>query len=162
MIAAIIALVLTAAIISYITDKADKQRRKKFIRNLSKKSNISKEVKDEYINNGSDRIVDLYKVFQESEADITKKYQQTRKYFVSKNALVQKNRHVYEYNLRKFELYRQMLEDGYMSVTDDEKITFNKEIKKSVEKIYELLKKQGTLPRHVEYVTDKDLESLVI
>ena len=162
LIAAIIALILTAAIISYISDIVDKQKRKKFIKNVSKNGSISKAVKDEYVNNGPDRIVDLYKVYQNSEADITKKYQQAKKYFVSKNALLKRNRQVYDYNFRKFELYRQMLEDGYMSITDDDKITFNKDVKKSIEKIYELLKKQGALPDRVSYVTDKDLESLVI
>ena len=162
LIAAIIALILTAAIISYISDIVDKQKRKKFIKNLSKNGSISKAVKDEYINNGPDRIVDLYKVYQNSEADITKKYQQARKYFASKDALLRRNRHVYDYNFRKCELYRRMLEDGYMSITDDDKIIFNKDIKKSVEKIYELLKKQGSLPNHASYVTDKDLEGLVI
>ena len=162
LIAAIIALILTAAIISYISDIVDKQKRKKFIKNVSKNGSISKAVKDEYVNNGPDRIVDLYKVYQNSEADITKKYQQAKKYFVSKNALLKRNRQVYDYNFRKFELYRQMLEDGYMSITDDDKITFNKDVKKSIEKIYELLKKQGALPDRVSYVMDKDLESLVI
>lgn len=162
LIAAIIALILTAAIISYISDIVDKQKRKKFIKNVSKNGSISKAVKDEYVNNGPDRIVDLYKVYQNSEADITKKYQQAKKFFVSKNALLKRNRQVYDYNFRKFELYRQMLEDGYMSITDDDKITFNKDVKKSIEKIYELLKKQGALPDRVSYVTDKDLESLVI
>lgn len=162
LIAAIIALILTAAIISYISDIVDKQKRKKFIKNVSKNGSISKAVKDEYVNNGPDRIVDLYKVYQNSEADITKKYQQAKKFFVSKNALLKRNRQVYDYNFRKFELYRQMLEDGYMSITDDDKITFNKDVKKSIEKIYELLKNQGALPDRVSYVTDKDLESLVI
>lgn len=160
--AAIVALVLTAAIISYISDMVDKKKRKKLIKNLTKNGSISKIVIDEYINNGSDRIVDLYKVYQNSEADITKKYQQARKYIVSKNGLLKKDRHIYEYNLRKFELYRQMLEDGYMSITDDGKITFNKEKKKSVERIYDILKNQGSLPKYVSYVTEGDVDSIII
>ena len=162
LIAAIISLLLTAAIISYISDKVDKQKRKKFIKKLSKNGSISKSVKDEYINNGSDRIVDLYKVYQNSEADITKKYQQAKKYIVSKNALLKRKSYIYDYNSRKFELYRQMLEDGYMSITNDEKITFNKEVKKSVEKLYELLKKHGSLPNYLSRVADGDVENLMI
>ena len=96
--AAIMALILTVATISYISDIVEKQKRKKNIKNLLKNASIIKVVKDEYINNGSSLIEDLYNVYQSSEDEITKKYHQVRKHFGSKKDLLMRNRHVYEYN----------------------------------------------------------------
>lgn len=55
-----------------------------------------------------------------------------------------------------------MLEEGYMFITKDEKISFNKEAKKSVEKLYELLKKQGELHDYIPYLMGEDAENLLI
>lgn len=158
---AIMALVLTAVVIAYISDKVDRQKRKKLIKKLSKYGDISKVVKEDYINNGSSIIEEMYNVYQRPEAEITKKYKQLRKYIVSKNALVMKNRHVYDFNYRKLEVYRRMLEDGYMFLTEEDKISFNKETKKSVDKLYEHLKKQGALSKHVTDLSDMMIDENV-
>lgn len=141
--AAVIVLILTVAIVAYVSDKVDKQKRRKFIRNLSKNVGILEVVKDEYINNGYANIMAMYQVYQSSEAEITNKYQQLRKRILNKSSFPEKKSLIYDINSERYELYRQMIEKGYMSITEDEKILYNKETKKSVESIYKLLEKTG-------------------
>lgn len=145
LIAAIIVLLLGVAIVSFVGDIVKKKKRQRFIKELQSNKNISSIVKEAYINYGASRIVEIQKVFQCTETEITERYKATR-YLIDHNSH-QKYSRLTMHTLNQAELYRHMLEDGYMFLNVEGNISYNKEAKASVKKLYDLLKERGLLER---------------
>lgn len=145
LIVAIITLALVIAIVSIFGDIIKKNKRQRFIKELQRNKNISNMVKETYINHGTSRIVELQTIFQCTETEITERYKATR-YLIDHNSH-QKNSRLTIKTLSQSELYRQLLEDGFLFMNVDGNISFNKEAKASVIKLYDLLKERGLLEK---------------
>lgn len=145
LIAAIIVLLVVVAIVSFIGDIVKKKKRQRFIKELQSNKNISSIVKEAYINYGASRIVEIQKVFLYPETEITERYKATR-YSIDHNSH-QKYSRLTMNTLNQAELFRQMLEDGYMFLNAEGNISYNKEAKASVKKLYDLLKERGLLEK---------------
>lgn len=145
LIAAIIVLLLVVLIVSLFSDIVKKNKRQRFIRELQGNKSISNIVKETYINYDASRIVELQKVFQCSETEITERYKATN-YFINHRSHKKSSRLDIDI-IHQAELYRQMLEDGYMFVNSEGIISFNREAMASVKKILDLLKDRGLLEK---------------
>lgn len=143
LIAAIIVILLMVAIVSVFDDYFKKKKRKRLIKELQNNKSISNMVKETYVNQGASRIVDIRKVFQCPEKEISERYK------AGINLLNNNSHHAHNRlnisAIKQVELYRQMLEEGYMFLNEVDNISFNKEAVSSVSKLYDLLNERGLL-----------------
>lgn len=151
----IIAVLVTAGLVSFISDKVDEQKNRKIIKELSQKKKIINKVKEDYIKQGESIILELNKVFQLSEAEITTRYKKTKSFLESHRSF-DNNIEAYRYHTRQSSQYRWMLEKCYLFIDSDGNITFNKDAKASVHYLYEFLKKRKILSGNIPHVYSND------
>lgn len=138
-------IVMIAGSVSSISDSMDKRRRRKTLNSIPKKNSIIKIVEDEYINNGDYKICLLHDLYQKTEEDVSKQYEQSSKR-INGRFSHQRPIEMYRYDSRDKFMY--LLHEGYLIQKSDGKIGFNSSAKESVDIIYSYLKENRLLHQH--------------
>ena len=134
-------------VVSSISDKLSKYKRKRYMNELAKKKKLVQFVRDDYVNNGEFTIIQMNELYKKSESDITTKYKKSKGFVKSTRAWEKSNRKAVRYHKDRYQKICRMIDSGYLVLKDDDNIAFNKDAKQTVHDIYTMLDSRDLLSR---------------
>lgn len=144
-------IVVTGDTIDTIQDRHRRNQVLK-VKELSGK-NLLQFVKDDFIKNGSKNIERAHEIYNNTEVDITKKYIKSKNIIHGNQRQGTNNRVDLSIHWIRYQNISELIEKGYLTVNDDDTITFNKKAKHSVLILYQYLAANKMLELHrYEYV----------
>ncbi len=144
-----IVFIIILSVIILFSEKFDewkeKRKRKVIIKELSRRKNIQSFVKEDFINNGDFFIEELNEIYQTSEEELTIKYQKSKRFIENKNAITKNNREQFYKHQNRLTRINNYIDRGYLILSEEDSITFNREVKKSIKELYRIMETQGLL-----------------
>lgn len=128
-----------------IDETKEKNKRKKIIKEISRKTNIIPFVKEDFINEGRHTIENLYELYQMSEPEVSIKYQKSKRFIENKDPETLNNKEQYYIHLNRLKRMDHYIERGYLILSNDNTILFNVDAKEFIKEIYEIMARNGLL-----------------
>lgn len=140
----IVVTIVAGVVIVHISEYIGRKKRQSQIKDLSKNNSLVKFVCDDYIEDGNDIIYDMYRTLSRKESELTTWYKKGK-------SLVHNKPMKYRlgdgsYNIERYHEIERMIDKGYLCIKDD-RITVNKDAKRTVSLIFKMIKNSHQLSR---------------